>query len=142
MNIGQNLKRRTKRMGIKDFLILQGEGKEKAYYIDHIFCEKCDPFDGSNIVLEDVDLDIEVQYFCSGFMPYIQNPKDDHEKFNRVRCCIVGQEKITIHEWTPWEAHRVGVSLSNISAQFLLKDQPGDAWKAVEKILKKGDKAE
>ena len=127
---------------IKDFLTLDEVEGEKTYLIDHSACERCSPFDGSEIVIDDIDPDIVTQFFCVGFIPYIENPKDEHEKNNRIRCCVVGHNKITVHEWTPWEAHRVGVSLCNISAQFLLKDQPGEAWSELDQLLNRKEDTE
>ena len=85
-------------------------------------CQHCDPI-YQTVCINDEGKKRE--WACVGMITQPEDPMNVHDALNTVRICIErGEDKITSHEWTPYEAHTIALMLQMAVNTHLEDGQP------------------
>lgn len=101
----------------------------KDVFPRQFFCDKCQKCTQSASFSAFSKADEEVEAFCGGIIRKPKNPKNDHEKWNRIRLCLLNDGEnprrgINTLDFTEQEAAEIIRILSRCLGDSLERLQP------------------
>lgn len=110
---------------------------ESEYILECELCDRCEKVMGIPACDENGTV---YEWGCVGLITKPQDDKDIHDALNKIRICIETSDpnKLTSHEWTPWEAQMIALATTCVVARYLEDGQP--THDQVKELLKNGYK--
>lgn len=100
-------------------------------------CDLCDNCEQVYSITYTTDGKDDREWACVGLIKEPREEKDVHDALNKIRVCIEKDiDKITSHEWTPYEAHSISLLLNMAVNIHLREGQP--TVELINELLKNG----
>jgi len=114
---------------------VQVEEEETECILECELCDRCEKVMGLPACNEDGSI---YEWGCVGLITEPEEHDDIHDALNKIRICVETSdpEKLSSHEWTPWEAQMVALAMTCVVAKYLESGQP--THDQVEELLKNG----